>query len=91
MVSVNPADPCTIVIFGASGDLTHRLLIPSLYNLAEMGLLSDRVAIIGLARSESTVEQLKEKFREAIESAEGHPVDAALFDRTNAAPLVHRG
>ena len=82
MVAVNPADPCTIVIFGASGDLTHRLLIPSLYNLAEMGLLSDRVAIIGLARSESTVEQLKEKFRDAIESAEGHPVDAALFDRT---------
>ena len=82
MVSVNPADPCTVVIFGASGDLTRRLLIPSLYNLAEMRLLSDRVAIIGLARSESTVAQLKEKFREAIESAEGHPVDPVLFDRT---------
>jgi glucose-6-phosphate 1-dehydrogenase len=82
VVSVNPADPCTVVIFGASGDLTRRLLVPSLYNLAEMKLLSDRVAIIGLARSESTVEQLKEKFREAIESAEGHPVDPVLFDRT---------
>ena len=80
MASVNLADPCTIVIFGASGDLTRRLLIPSLYNLAEMGLLAD-VAIIGIARSELTVEQLKETFKEAIESSEGHPVDPRLLDR----------
>ena len=81
MIPVGPAEPCTIVIFGASGDLTRRLLIPSLYNLAEMGLLSDRIAIIGLARSESTAEQLKEKFKEAVESSEGHPVDPVTFDR----------
>ena len=81
MATVNPADPCTIVIFGASGDLTRRLLLPSLYNLAEIGLLSEQVAIIGLARSESTVEQLTETFREAIESSEGHPVDPGHFNR----------
>ena len=80
MASVNLADPCTIVIFGASGDLTRRLLIPSLYNLAEMGLLAE-VAIIGIARSELPVEQVKETFKEAIESSEGHPVDPRLFDR----------
>ena len=39
--SVRPADPCCFVIFGASGDLTHRLLIPALYNLAVGGLLPD--------------------------------------------------
>src|SRR5262249_7051357 len=45
-----PAGPCCLVIFGASGDLTHRLLVPALYNLAAGGLLPDAFAIIGIAR-----------------------------------------
>ncbi|MGQ0734989.1 MAG: glucose-6-phosphate dehydrogenase [Acidobacteriota bacterium] len=69
---VNPADPCTVVIFGASGDLTRRLLIPSLYNLAEAGHLSDRFAMIGVGRS-GTGEELLQRFREAVEAAEKHP------------------
>ena len=36
------ADPCAMVIFGASGDLTHRLLIPALYNLARTKLLPEK-------------------------------------------------
>jgi glucose-6-phosphate 1-dehydrogenase len=51
-----PADPCCLVIFGASGDLTHRLLVPALYNLAVEGLLPDAFALIGVARSPSTSE-----------------------------------
>src|SRR6516162_6930332 len=47
-----PAGPCCLVIFGASGDLTHRLLVPALYNLAAGGLLPDAFAIIGIARRE---------------------------------------
>ncbi len=46
------AEPCIFVIFGASGDLTRRLLIPALYNLAAADLLSDGFSIIGIARSE---------------------------------------
>jgi len=46
-----PADPCTLVIFGASGDLTKRLLLPSLVNLAEDGLLPAEFSVIGFARS----------------------------------------
>ena len=42
--------PCSIVIFGATGDLTHRKLIPALYNLAADGELPPAVAIIGFAR-----------------------------------------
>ena len=45
------SDPCTVVIFGASGDLTRRLLLPSLGNLSEEGLLPDQFAIIGVGRS----------------------------------------
>src|SRR5689334_77404 len=47
-----PADPSSFVIFGASGDLTHRLLVPALYNLAADGLLPHDFAIIGVARGE---------------------------------------
>ena len=49
-----PADPCSLIIFGASGDLTHRLLVPALYNLAASGLLPEAFALIGVARSPST-------------------------------------
>src|ERR1700745_4207160 len=48
------ADPCCLVIFGASGDLTHRLLVPALYNLAAEGLLPEAFAIIGVARGEKS-------------------------------------
>jgi glucose-6-phosphate 1-dehydrogenase len=45
------ADPCTLVIFGASGDLTKRLLAPALRNLDQDGLLPERLAVIGFSRS----------------------------------------
>ena len=51
-----PADPCAMVIFGASGDLTKRLVVPALYNLARTKLLPENFAIIGVARSEGTTE-----------------------------------
>ncbi len=47
-----PGDPCTIVIFGSSGDLTRRKLLPALYNLRRYGLLPRDVAIIGVGRKE---------------------------------------
>ncbi len=50
--TARPADPCALVIFGASGDLTHRLLVPALYNLAVEGLLPQAFALIGVARTE---------------------------------------
>ena len=52
-----PADPCTFVIFGASGDLTHRLLVPALYNLAAGGLLPEAFPIIGVARAEKSASE----------------------------------
>ena len=52
-------DPCTLVIFGATGDLTHRKLIPALYNLAAEGALPAALTIIGFARREKTTEQFR--------------------------------
>ena len=57
-----PAPPCTLVIFGAGGDLTKRLLMPSLYNLAQQHLLSDDFKIIGVDR----VQQDDEAWRKAL-------------------------
>ncbi|GBQ65619.1 glucose-6-phosphate 1-dehydrogenase [Ameyamaea chiangmaiensis NBRC 103196] len=50
------APACTLVIFGAFGDLTKRLLMPALYNLAGQGLLDDKFRIIGIDRVESTTQ-----------------------------------
>ena len=44
------ADPCVLVIFGAAGDLTKRLLVPALENLQQAGLLPKEFAVIGVAR-----------------------------------------
>jgi len=46
-----PAGHCTLVIFGAAGDLTSRLLMPALYNLARTHLLSDNLALVGVDRA----------------------------------------
>ena len=54
LVARSMAEPCTVVIFGATGDLTHRKLIPALYNLAVDGELPTGVKIIGFARREKS-------------------------------------
>src|SRR5579871_706013 len=46
----------TLVIFGANGDLTHRLIIPALYNLARQSLLPDKFAILGIDHNDQTTE-----------------------------------
>jgi glucose-6-phosphate 1-dehydrogenase len=63
--SISPADPCTIVIFGASGDLARRKLVPALYGLAAQNCLARRFAIIGFARTPMTDEAFQ---RSAVDS-----------------------
>jgi len=48
------ADPCTVVIFGGSGDLTRRKLLPAIYYLAEHKLLPENFALLGVAREASS-------------------------------------
>src|SRR5215831_9865253 len=61
-----PGDPCIMVICGASGDLTKRKLIPALYNLATDNLLSKSFALVGMARSQMTSEEFRDKISEEI-------------------------
>jgi glucose-6-phosphate 1-dehydrogenase len=58
---------CIVTIFGASGDLTKRKLIPALYNLALEKRLPERLAVVGYARSEMTHEAFRDKMREAVQ------------------------
>jgi len=57
--------PCSIVIFGATGDLTHRKLVPALYNLAADGELPPAVVIIGFARRKKSDEEFRHDLEEA--------------------------
>jgi len=59
-------EPCTLVIFGASGDLTERKLMPALYSLAFRRLLPDRFTIVGAARSEGSDDWFRQAMKEAV-------------------------
>jgi glucose-6-phosphate 1-dehydrogenase len=60
-------DPCALVIFGASGDLTHRKLMPALYSLMLRRLLPPRFAIVGVARSEADDEAFRGDMKDAVQ------------------------
>src|SRR5262249_21668200 len=57
--------PCAIVIFGATGDLTHRKLVPALYNIAADGEMPPAVAVIGFARRPKTDDEFRKEMEEA--------------------------
>jgi glucose-6-phosphate 1-dehydrogenase len=59
-------DPCAIVIFGASGDLTRRKIFPALYSLAFRRLLPERFGIVGVARTEQTTKQWIAEMKKAV-------------------------
>src|SRR6202051_1807657 len=58
--------PCSVVIFGATGDLTHRKLLPALYNLAADGELPPAVAVIGFARRPKSDDDFRREMEEAV-------------------------
>jgi glucose-6-phosphate 1-dehydrogenase len=60
-------EPCALTIFGASGDLTQRKLFPALYALAVRRLLPERFGVVGVARTEMTLEEFRERMRRAVE------------------------
>ena len=78
---IKPAPPCSFVVFGASGDLTHRLLVPALYNLAAEGLLPEAFALIGVARTEMSNEAFREDLRKALHEFATRKVDEKVADR----------
>ncbi len=77
------ADPCTVVIFGASGDLTHRKLVPALYNLVLDGLLPSRFAVVGVARTPS--DTLLDGLRSGVETHSRRSLEPARWAELAAA------
>lgn len=79
-VSSRFIDPCILVIFGATGDLTARRLLPALYNLARENQLPSQFAIVGFARREKSHEAFREEIKKAINSfSRVKPVDENLW------------
>jgi glucose-6-phosphate 1-dehydrogenase len=73
-------DPCAVVIFGATGDLSHRKLVPSLYRLARLGLIPPETTVVGVARRPKTDEVFRTEMEQAVRDAAPSP-DHALWDR----------
>ena len=60
-------EPCAFVIFGASGDLTQRKLLPALYSLASRRLLPEKFAVLGVAMTEETDDGFRERMKAAVQ------------------------
>ncbi len=75
-----PVHPTALVIFGATGDLAHRKLLPALYNLAHEGALPERFELIGVARREKPDDEFREMAKQSIERYSRHRPDPAVLD-----------
>jgi len=90
-VSSRFIDPCILVIFGATGDLTARKLLPAIYNLAREGQLPSQFAVVGFARRDKTHEQFRAEMKEAINKfSRVKPVDEAIWKNFEQQIFYHR-
>src|SRR5580704_10402562 len=74
-------DSCSFVIFGVTGDLAHRLVIPALYNLAAGDLLPEKFCLVGVARKQSSSEELTDSLMKGLRQFATRPVDDAIAKR----------
>src|SRR5258708_13799303 len=88
---LRPSPPCTIVIFGAAGDLTKRKLVPALYNLKAAGLLPRQLAIVGVTRKEKSHEQFREEQSKDIHEFATQAVDETLWAEARSALYYQAG
>jgi glucose-6-phosphate 1-dehydrogenase len=80
-LELRDAGPCTVVIFGASGDLTRRKLFPALYNLARDGLLHPDTSVVGLARREWSDEDFRREMRKGVDTySRSQPVEEEVWN-----------
>ena len=82
--------PCSIVIFGATGDLTHRKLIPALYNLAADGELPPAVTVVGFARREKSDDDFRREIEEATRKFSRQPVRDEIWKTFAQSIFYHR-
>ena len=81
LVSERRVEPCALVLFGATGDLARRKLVPGLYNLAAAQLLPRDFALIGIGRSAETRGAFRDLHAEAVRKFSRTPVDEAIWER----------
>jgi glucose-6-phosphate 1-dehydrogenase len=87
-----PVAPTTLVIFGATGDLARRKLLPALYNLAHEGSLPERFALVGFALGDLDDDQFRQLLVESITSFSRRPPDPAVLTKlTGRARFVSSG
>ena len=73
-------DACAVVIFGASGDMTRRKLMPALYNLAVSHVLPGNFGVVGVARRTKTQEQFTAEMKDGVAKYSRRKLDPALWD-----------
>ena len=86
--TIPPVEPCTLVIFGGSGDLARRRLIPALYNLLLDGLLPPNYAVVGLGRTSMTDEEFRATLRDGVDLVVGNRFLGGI--EPGAMPWSHR-
>jgi len=74
-----PVHPTTLVIFGGTGDLAQRKLLPAIYNLAHEGALPERFNLIGVSRSEMSDDEYHNMARESIQAHSRRPPDEQVL------------
>src|SRR3954454_10653685 len=75
-----PPGPCAMVIFGAGGDLTKRLLVPALYNLATTGLLPEQFELIGVDLADLDANSWRDSLHKMMESFVGRAASESRID-----------
>lgn len=89
--TIRNVDPCVVVIFGATGDLTGRKLAPAIYNLGKDGLLPANFACVGFARREKSHEDFRQEMKEDINQfSRTKPIDEAFWKNFQEQIFYHR-
>jgi glucose-6-phosphate 1-dehydrogenase len=85
------AEPVIITIFGATGDLTQRKLLPAIYNLTRDGLLHENTVIVGFARRPKTDEQFRNEMLEGVKKfSRTKPVDMGIWEKVASKLFYHQ-
>jgi glucose-6-phosphate 1-dehydrogenase len=74
-------EPCAFIIFGVTGDLAHRLVVPALYNLAASNLLPDDFCVVGVARNATSNDELRDSLMKGLQQFATRKVDEAIAKR----------
>ena len=90
--SSSTLDPCVMVVFGASGDLTRRKLVPALYQLARDGQLPECFRMLGFARSPTEIDAFRRELHEsAAQFARKRPIDESAWRSFSECIEYHQG